>query len=195
MIFSRNSRRCLLAAALGLTVTVPANAEEAHHPPGTAQAPAATAPAATAPAPAPAARGMGMMGQGMMGSGMMGQGQSGGMSMMSMMGMGEAGRLARVNGHLAFLEAELKISEAQRPLWTAFGLAVRTNAEKHNAMASMVSKPDAAPVDRLTHQEHILAQRLDGVHAIRTALAPLYASLDETQQKTFVELLPLRMMM
>lgn len=185
MIFSRNSRRCLLAAALGLTVTVPANAEEAHHPPGTAQAPAATVPAATAPAPAPAARGMGMMGQG----------QSGGMSMMSMMGMGEAGRLARVNGHLAFLEAELKISEAQRPLWTAFGLAVRTNAEKHNAMASMASKPDAAPVDRLTHQEHILAQRLDGVRAIRTALAPLYASLDATQKKTFVELLPLRMMM
>jgi predicted lipid-binding transport protein (Tim44 family) len=185
MISSHNARRHLLAASLGLALVLPAAAEDAHHPPGAAPPP----PAATAPtAPAPAARGMGMMGQGMMG-------QGSGMSMMSMMGMGEAGRLERVNGHLAFLEAELKISEAQRPLWAAFAQAVRSSAEKHNTMASMASGPDATPVDRLAHQEHALAQRLDGVRAIKTALAPLYAALSEAQKKTFAELLPMRMMM
>ncbi len=135
---------------------------------------------------------MGMMGQGMMSHG---QGPSGGMSMMSMMGMGEAGPLKRVNGHLAFLEAELKIAEAQRPLWAAFAQAVRASADRHNATSSMASGPDATPVDRLTHQEHAMAQRLDGVRAIRTALTPLYAALNEAQKKTFAELLPMRMMM
>jgi hypothetical protein len=194
MISSHNARRHLLAASLGLALVLPAAAEDAHHPPGAAPPPAATAPTA----PAPAARGMGMMGQGMMGQGMMGHGMMGqgsGMSMMSMMGMGEAGRLERVNGHLAFLEAELKIGEAQRTLWSAFAQAVRASADKHNAMASMASGPDATPVDRLAHQEHTLAQRLDGVRAIRAALTPLYAALSEAQKKTFAELLPMRMMM
>lgn len=190
MMSSHNARRHLLAASLGLALVLPAAAEDAHHPPGAAPPP----PAATAPtAPAPAARGMGMMGQGMMGSAMMSHGS--GMSMMSMMSMGEAGRLERVNGHLAFLEAELKIGEAQRTLWSAFAQAVRASADKHNAMASMASGPDATPVDRLAHQEHTLAQRLDGVRAIRAALTPLYASLNEAQRKTFAELLPMRMMM
>ncbi len=142
--------------------------------------------------------GMGMMGQGMMGQGMMnpgGAGQPGGMSMMSMMGMSEAGRLERVQGHLAFLEAELKITEAQRPLWTGFAQAVKASAEKHNSMAGMASKPEASPIDRLTHQEHALTTRLEGVRAIKSALTPLYAALDAEQKKTFTQLLPMRMMM
>lgn len=193
-------RRSLLAVPLALTFVLPATAEDAHHPPG-ASPPTATAPAAQAPA----ARGTGMMGQGMMSGGMMGQGmmgsgmmshgQGGSMSMMSMMGMSEAGRLERVNGHLAFLEAELKITDAQRPLWTAFAGAVRTSADRHNAMTAMAGKPEATPVDRLDHQEHALAQRLEGVRAVKTALTPFYAALSDTQKKTFAELLPMRMMM
>jgi hypothetical protein len=137
------------------------------------------------------------MGQGMMGHRMVNRDahQPGGMSMMSMMGMGDAARLERVQGHLAFLEAELKISDAQRPLWTAFAQATRLNAEKHNGMAAMAPKPDAGPVDRLAHQEHALAARLDGVRAMKAALTPLYAALNVEQKKTFAELLPMRMTM
>ena len=195
----RRLRSLLVAAAISLIWAAPISAEDAHHPPGTAQ----SAPPAAAPAPvAPGSSSMGMMGQGMshgmMGQGMMNQGaagQSRGMSMMSMMGMGEAGRLERVQGHLAFLEAELKITDTQRSLWSAFAQAVKTSAEKHNSMVGMASKPDAAPLERLAHQEHALTTRLEGVRAIKSALTPLYAALDTEQKKTFTQLLPMRMMM
>lgn len=199
MTITRNARRTLLAATLCLATALPAFAEDAHHPPGTTPA---APPAAGTSAP-PAAPGMGMMGSGMMSHGMMGQGmmnqgaagQPGGMRMMSMMGMSEAGRLERVQGHLAFLEAELKITDTQRSLWSAFAQAVKTSAEKHNSMAGMASKPDAAPLERLAHQEHALTTRLEGVRAIKSALTPLYAALDAEQKKTFMQLLPMRMMM
>lgn len=196
----RRLRSLLLVSAISLIWAAPLSAEDAHHPPGATQSP----PPAAAPAPvAPGSSGMGMMGQGMMSHGMMGQGmmnqgaagQPRGMSMMSMMGMGEAGRLERVQGHLAFLEAELKITDTQRSLWSAFAQAVKTSAEKHNSMAGMASKPDAAPLERLAHQEHALTTRLEGVRAIKSALTPLYAALDTEQKRTFTQLLPMRMMM
>jgi hypothetical protein len=191
-------RTILLVTAMALLWAAPVLADDAHHPPA-ATPPASGAPASPAARPATPGMGMGMMGQGgMMEHGMMGKGaagQPGGMSMMSMMGMSEAGRLERVQGHLAFLEAELKVTNAQRPLWSAFAQAVKTNAEKHNGMMAMTLKPDTGLPDRLAHQEHALATRLEGVRAIRTALTPLYAALDAEQKKSFAQLLPMRMMM
>jgi hypothetical protein len=194
MSFHHKARRSLLAASLCFASAAPAMADDAHHPPAAIPAP----PAATAPATPGMDRGM--MNQGMMQQ-MMGQGaanQPAGMSMMSMMGMSEAGRLERVNGHLAFLQAELKIADAQLPLWSKFADAVRASAQAHNRMMdgnTAATKPEASPVAHLEHQEHALAQRLNGVRAVRGALAPLYAALSPEQQKTFSNLLPMRMMM
>jgi hypothetical protein len=194
MSFHRKARRSLLAASLCFVAGTPVLADDAHHPPAASP----PRPAASAPARSGVGQDMaspGMMGSGMMGHGMMQQGARPGMPMMSMMGMSEAGRLERINGHLAFVQAELQITEAQLPLWSKFATAVRNNAQAHNQAleAHQPGAPD--PTARLKHQEHALAQRLDGIRAIRTALAPLYAALGSEQQKTFNELLTLRMMM
>ncbi len=190
MSLHRKARRSLLAASLCLAAAVPAVAQDAHHPPAVA-----------VPSPSPAAPAAPGMGRGMMNQGMMGHGAAspgpGGMSMMSMMGLSEAGRLDRVNGHLAFLQAELKISDAQLPLWNAFAEAIRSSAQNHNRSldAPMAAASGAGPLARLEQQERVLTQRLDGVRAIRGSFAPLYAALSPEQQKTFSDLLPLRMMM
>jgi hypothetical protein len=72
-----------------------------------------------------------MMGPGMMGSnGMMGGGMH-----MGMMGWGgQATQMCtmmtgHVEGRLAYLKAELKITPAQETLWTPFADAVRANAQ------------------------------------------------------------------
>jgi hypothetical protein len=188
--------------ALCLAPFAPVLADDTHHPPAaTNQAPVPAPGQTQAPRGGMGVQGMMMGGQGMMMGGqgmmmgMMGQGGGRG-GMMSMMGMDDDMRVERVEGHLAFLGAELKITDAQKPLWAAFADAVRANA-KRLTDGHVQSPRDAManPVEALAHREHILATRLEGVKAIRSALAPLYAALTDAQKKTFGELLPMRMMM
>lgn len=67
------------------------------------------------------------MGQGM-GPEMMGPGMMMGPGTMPMIGMMDPAR--HVEGRLAFLRAELKITEAQTPQWNAFTDALRANAKR-----------------------------------------------------------------
>ena len=60
----------------------------------------------------------------------------GGMPMMRMM-MGQGGMpmmAKRIEGRLAFLKTELKITDAQLPLWDAFARAMRDNVSAMQAM-------------------------------------------------------------
>ncbi|RTM14206.1 MAG: hypothetical protein EKK33_07450 [Bradyrhizobiaceae bacterium] len=181
---------------------------EAHHP-QQKEAPAATKP--TPPAGQPRMGGsQGMMGgREMMGSqGMMGRGgmsMMGGrmpmMDMMQMMGMmGQSGggmdgmaTIDHVEGRIAFLRTELKITDAQASAWNAFADALRANAKSLGEVrASMMPQADAAPqtmVDRLTLQEKWLAARLEGTRAIKSALANLVGTFSEEQKKTADEIL------
>ncbi len=152
--------------------------------------------------------GPGMMGPGMMGQGMMGRGgmmnmMGGNMPMMNMMqmmgaqqsgcGMGGMGTIDRVEGRIAFLRAELKITDAQSAAWNALADALRNNAKSLGEVrASMMSQTGAAPqglVDRLTLQEKWLAARLEGTRAIKSALTNLVGTLSDDQKKTADELL------
>src|SRR6516225_6346909 len=117
--------RALVAA--GFLWVVPALGQsaqdhEAHHPDGGA---------ATQQQPAqPAAPQAGRTGPGMTGGNMMGQGQAGPAGMMPMMNMmmGMQSGAEHVEGRLAFIKAELKITDAQAPQWNVFAEAVRRNA-------------------------------------------------------------------
>lgn len=179
----------------------------AHHPDGAA----ATTQAQPAPAPAPAPLTPGakpgtpgnapMMGQGM-GSGMVVQpgaqaqgGQPGMMmsmdQMRAMMGsmMGQQGAMGlpfeHVEGRIAFLKAELKITDAQAQPWNAFADTLRSNAKAHQAMHEQMTKgglPSAWP-DRLAAQQKALATRLDAVKALEAAAKPLYAALTDEQKR------------
>jgi hypothetical protein len=124
------------------------------------------------------------------------------MNMMNMMGgkmgMGGTGSCMdgmdmanRVEGHIAFLRAELKITEAQAKQWDAFADALRSNARqmKDSAGAKMMGGADKGFLSQLETQEKMLATRLDSVKALRAALAPLSETLSEGQRKTAEELL------
>jgi len=167
----------------------------------------ATAPADPAPNPSAAAApqgGMGMMGMmGMMNdmkNMMNSMSMMHNMEMMQRMGMmgGGIGGMAtidRVEGRIAFLRAELKITDAQAEAWNGFADALRANARKlAEVRASMTPKPgDAQPpatmTARLDLQEQWLAARLDGVRAIKSAFAKLNEALSDDQKKTAGELL------
>src|SRR5262249_19190229 len=155
-----------------------------HHPPQTAT------PTPAQPTPPP---GQGMGGQqGMMGSmpmtNMMGM-----MRMMGMMGPGMA-IIDRVEGRIAFLRAELKITEAQASAWDAFAAALRTNAQKlAEVRAAMMPQQGGGQAltmaARLDLQERWLLAWLEGTRAIKPAFANLYATLSDDQKKTADELL------
>ena len=86
----------------------------------------------------------GMMGYGGMGPGMMYQGGMG-PGMMGQGGFGPgmcAAMASHVDGRLAYLKAELKITDAQQPLWKAYAAASRDNAQGMQARctAMMSSK-------------------------------------------------------
>ena len=143
----------------------------------------------------PAAAGPGMPG-GMAGGDMP-------MSMMRMMmgrdGMGMMGAMARhVEGRLAFLKTELKITDAQLPLWNAVADAMRANAKTMGDMAGgMMGSSQAATLpDKLATREKIMTAHLEALRKFKAAADPLYAALSDEQKKTADELLigPMGMM-
>jgi len=134
--------------------------------------------------------GPGMMSQGGMGPGMMSQGGMG-PGMMSQGGMAPAmcAAMARdVDGRLAYLKAELKITEAQEPLWKTYEAAARDNAKAMGDRCTTMMNPNGAVgltlPDRLDRREQFMVARLDSLRAVSKALKPLYGSLSEDQKKT-----------
>jgi len=165
-----------------------------------AQQQAAPAPQAAPGAMMPGGMPMGMMAQGMPGGMMPG---GGGMPMMGMMGMmgpdGMGAMMARhVEGRIAFLKTELKITDAQQKLWTAVADAMRANATSMGGMPhGMAMKGSAATLpDRLASRETAMAAHLEQLRKLKAAIEPLYAAFDSDQKKTADELMfgPMGMM-
>lgn len=125
--------------------------------------------------------------------------------MMPMMGMQDPTR--HVEGRLAFIRAELAITEAQQPQWLAFADAFRANAkrmgEMHAAMAPGAMTPGAMPGGGMTRAEHgasPLPERFDRaerhmtthLEMLRSMKAPatqLYAVLSADQKKMADEII------
>jgi len=148
------------------------------------------------PAP-PAAAGPGMPG------GMAGAGDMPMMGMMRMMmgrdGMSMMGAMARhVEGRLAFLKTELKITDAQLPLWNAVADAMRANAKTMGDMAGgmMGGSETATLPDKLAMRDKMMTAHLEALRKFKAAVDPLYAALSDEQKKTADELLigPMGMM-
>jgi hypothetical protein len=181
----------LAAAMLLMAVSSSSWAQSATDPPEQKEAPAATQP--TPPAGQP---GMGSS-QGMMGSGGMMNMMGGKMPMMQMMmrhsggGMDGMATIDHIEGRIAFLRTELKITDAQTSAWNAFADALRANAKSLGEVrASMMA--GAAPqtlLDRLTLQEKWLAARLEGTRAIKSALTNIVGTFSDEQKKMADELL------
>ncbi|HYM02050.1 MAG TPA: Spy/CpxP family protein refolding chaperone, partial [Stellaceae bacterium] len=128
--------------------------------------------------------GPGMMGPGMMGPGMMSPGMSGPAMCSAMAG--------HIDGRLAYIKAELKINDAQEPLWKTYAAVERDNA---NAMlghcTAMMNRPGAASSlpDRIDQHEQMMAAHLEQLRSLSKALKPLYAAFDDGQKQTADQLL------
>jgi hypothetical protein len=192
----RTARGVLIVTMLLLCTSVPASAQALPHP-----APSATTtpqmPDAQPPMTGGMAQGAGMMRMtgpngttdpdGMMGlSGMMAR-------MVPMMGMP-----GHIDGWLAFLRTELKITEAQAGVWGDFDDAIHASAKRMGESHASMMHQDAASPDlpgRLLAQEQMIAGRLTALRRMREAIEPLYAVLSDAQKKTANELLGPRGMM
>ena len=126
--------------------------------------------------------GPGMMGWDgeMMGPGMMGWGMRRGF-----WGRGPEGMLDRVEGRLAFVKAELRISEAQTPAWNELAAAIRGGAKQHNERMKSVFKDagDKTLLERLDLQEQFMTARIEEIKQVKGSLKALYAQLSDEQKR------------
>jgi LTXXQ motif family protein len=134
---------------------------------------------------------------GMRGPGMQGGAMAGGMPMMGMMRMmmgqdGVAMMAEHVEGRLAFLKTELKITDAQLPLWNAVADTIRANAKSMSEMMSggmMGSSQTATLPEKLALHEKMMTAHLEALRKFKAAVDPLYAALSPEQKKSADELL------
>lgn len=159
----------------------------------------------------PMAQGGGM-GGGMMGmmapsGGHMGMMNMGSMmpmmqQMMSMQGGRQMQPFEHVEGRIAFLHAELKITAAQEDKWNAFADALRHAAqgmqEMHAAMppAQAQAPAPASWIDRLTMHESMLTAHSNAMKEVAGAAKPLYESFSAEQKQLADDLMsgPMGMM-
>jgi hypothetical protein len=195
-------KRLALAALLLATASSPSFAQSAGHDHGQVQK---DAPATQQPA-SPQGQSGGSPKGGMMGGGGMMNHMGGKMHMMEMMqkmgmmrhggGAGPGGgtgmaTIDRIEGRIAFLRTELKITDAQNAAWNAFADALRANAKSLGEVRAAIVAGSAQQslVERFALQEKWLAARLEGVRAIKSPMVYLMAALSDDQKKTADELL------
>jgi hypothetical protein len=120
---------------------------------------------------------------------------SGAMPRMAMMGgflMMPGGAIQNVEGNIAFLKAELKITDAQQKPWDQFADALRTNAkalsgEPGGMMGGADKKIPLAA--RFEQQEKLLTSHLEALKRSRSALEALIAVLSDEQKRELDELI------
>jgi LTXXQ motif family protein len=134
--------------------------------------------------------GYGFSSPGMMGPGMMGyDGGSPGTMHGAAFGPAMCTAMAgHVEGRLAYVKTELKITAAQESLWNTYAAAARdgTSAMLARCTVMMTRRggSTASLPDRLDQNEQFMAAQLDSMRAMNKALKPLYAALSENQRQT-----------
>jgi hypothetical protein len=99
-------------------------------------------------------------------------------------GRGSDWMLERIEGRLAFMKTELKITESQTAAWKEFADAVRSSAKHRNEhMQAMFAREPKTLPERVEAQEQFMSVRLDEIRAIKVALRGLYDVLSEEQKK------------
>ncbi|MCA1409247.1 Spy/CpxP family protein refolding chaperone [Ensifer sp. IC3342] len=193
--------RTILLASTMLMLGTPGFAEDAHHPEATGGQISEKAVQPAVPAANPVAAMPGGIMCGDMMAGMMRM-MAGGQNPMSMMGdqasAGQTGMGAmaqmmapeHVEGRIAFLKTELKITPEQEASWNAFAEVLRANAGGlQDGMMQMSGAMNgqggaaATPLQRIEAREGILSSRLESMRKLKAVLAPLYQSFDGAQKQ------------
>lgn len=96
-----------------------------------------------------------------------------------------------IEGRIAFLKAEIGITEPQAAQWNAFADALRADADvmrRAHAAAAQADRSVSAPA-RLEAAVQRMSGRLDATKRLLAAEKPLYAVLSNDQKKMADELL------
>jgi hypothetical protein len=144
-------------------------------------------------------RGYGMMGPSMMGGNWGGQGwgpgamMRGGCGMMGASGPG-ADYKTYSEGRIAFLQAELKIAEAQKPAWNAYADVLRSNSQvmlsMHKQMLEAFRQKDRTSLEWLDLRIQMMKSHLAALEALKPATEALYKVLSPEQRQNADQLLP-----
>lgn len=183
-----------LAAAAMLALGTPVlgqTTQDPHHPNQTGSS-QQKQPVAKRPPPAAAPGSPGMMMQGGMPMMSMMMGMMGG-AMMSNAAMPGMDMADHVEGRIAFLRTELKITDAQAKAWNEFADTLRSNAkmlsEARTTATRQGTDQSASLVQRLGQQETWYTARLNGIRALKSAVPQLYAALSDEQKAAADQLL------
>jgi periplasmic protein CpxP/Spy len=90
-----------------------------------------------------------------------------------------------IDGRIAFLKAQLKITPAQEEQWQKVEAAMRDNAKALDQAITTVrqNRGDKNAVERLEMREQFTKVRAENTGRLLTAFKPLYSSLSAEQQK------------
>lgn len=124
--------------------------------------------------------GMGQSMMGHMGMGMMGTGTQGMMGPGMMMDFGPA-----MEGRLAYMKAELGLTEAQNAAWADYASAVRARGTTMQAMhAEMVKALETgSALERLDAHTKAMESMVESLKALRPVTEALYKALSDSQKK------------
>ncbi|MBL8702592.1 MAG: Spy/CpxP family protein refolding chaperone [Alphaproteobacteria bacterium] len=92
---------------------------------------------------------------------------------------------AMLEGRIAYLRTELRITETQAPAWEAFASSLRAGREHLDAARGALQGANAAadPMARLQAYESHLTARTEAVRMTRLAFNVLFAQLDDAQKR------------
>lgn len=129
---------------------------------------------------------VGMMGQGMMGNwnwGGRGQGMMGGQPRLG----------AMIGGRLAYLKAELGITDAQTEAWNGYAAAVEARIEGMQAIHTSMweTLQQGTALERMDARIAGMESMLEAMKALKPATEALYAALSDEQKKLADELIGL----
>jgi hypothetical protein len=105
------------------------------------------------------------------------------------------GMAGHVEGRIAFLKTELKITDAQMPLWNAVADVIRAAPRDMSGMPCMPMmqpmmqpQPSTLP-EKLAARNKTMAAHLEALRKFAAAVEPLYAALSDEQKKMADQLL------
>lgn len=101
-----------------------------------------------------------------------------------------------IDGRMAFLKAELKITPAQEKVWGDFEAAARKAAKTASDARAKTKPADPQALtmpERLAHMEKRMATRLESLRTVKGPAEKLYAALSASQKETADDLFKGRM--
>jgi hypothetical protein len=98
----------------------------------------------------------------------------------------------RIEGQLAYIRTELRITDAQAPQWNVFADAVRAQSSRLRQTVMQAMRAAARPVpapQQIEQRIALVSAHLEALRAVQVATGPLYAALSEDQRRTADELM------